>query len=76
MLDVVWLPTEHLGINVNSFRKCPCIPAWNLNLALLGFEPGELFQELLGGVCGTISNIIGNLFLLTKNSKPYYWLEP
>ena len=59
MLDVVWLPTEHLGISENSFRKCPCITASNLNLEMFGFEPGELLQELLGGVCGTIPNTIG-----------------
>ena len=58
MLDVVCLPTEHLGISENSFRKCPCIPASNLNLEMLGFEPGEVLPELLGGVCRTIPNTL------------------
>lgn len=58
MLNVVCLTTEHLGISKNSFRTCPCIPASNLNLEMLGFEPGEVLPELLGGVYGPIPNTV------------------
>ena len=35
-VNVICLPTEHLGVLENSFRTCPCIPGSNWNLEMLG----------------------------------------
>ena len=75
MLDVVCLLTEHLGISENSFRKCPCIPASNLNLEMLGFEPGRYSQNYWVG-CAARFPIPLPISDLTKNSEPYFGLEP
>ena len=37
-VNVICLPTEHLGVLKNSFRICLCIPGSNWNLEMLDFE--------------------------------------